>query len=709
MLTKSPLNTFVLATDSADSGNQIKLLEITQSVLSRQESGMFLALAQSVTGQEDYSFKLDIQQTVNGVVSGNLLSIGQSVIGEVPFAPMHGEHSIGFDGENYTIRVFIGGIEINPCKLLKSCEISYTENEASTATLHIKEQCGAVDLYRYYNQIIKIYAQNNRFIYPLFDGIVDIPDIDFFSYSKTLTATNDRNGAIEKMSDEALNKIGYWCESVFGEAANYETRNAQLTDRLSTIPASFDFDANGQAVLTSWLPKEKPDWTLHDCDCYARNSSFKLSPATSLINNIEVTVYHQYDRLFHREIAYSYLYNNYVNDFDFVVNVPHEGPAPTFNDVYNAANGAGWLVGNFRSKGTPRSGWYGNIYFNGAEYEYEYEPTGSVDANGHAIVNVIQVAKNSLHDLYAMSASWTAMKRWRQAVEEKYNMVIQNTPSIQLHGMKTEKVTYTIRQDPEKSKLAKNWGNEKKYLRPKGTQQRNGDFTINVDDIIPNEYARAMEVIYQVSYTKILESHRNNEVGLCVKFAPKISLSDTIGIDTCRYVGNVKVKSYTHKLDFLTLLGSTELVGANFLNPASKKRDLSLPPLPPYRPTLPLAEYARSVQLRDYVVAFKQKIVEDDPNADKNPDDIIEDDSQNNGSIGISLGEQAFKLYECNGYVRVETGYEYYGHKVKRGYAFRVVTPDIEQQSTDTAELEITEYPIEVNVPHNPVKLIMEC
>ena len=44
---------------------------------------MFLALAQSVIGQEDYSFKFDIQQTVNGVVSGNLLSIGQTVIGEV--------------------------------------------------------------------------------------------------------------------------------------------------------------------------------------------------------------------------------------------------------------------------------------------------------------------------------------------------------------------------------------------------------------------------------------------------------------------------------------------------------------------------------------------------------------------------------------------------------------------------------------------------
>lgn len=710
MLNNSGLNSTVLATVHMSKSEPVELLALAQTVESRQESGMLLDLAQTVISVQELETRLDLTQTVNSVVDSILLDLAQTVIGNADFAPMHGSQSIGMEGLNYAVKVYINGDELDPCRMLRSCEISYSEGESAKAMLYLKEDCGQVDMYLYYNQLITIYAQNEKYTYPLFTGIVDIPDIDFMKRTRTITASNDRSNAVEKLGTDTVRKIGYWCESVFGELNQYDSLNAELTDRLSTIPASFDFDPRGQAVLTPWKPKTKPDWVLSNCDCYYRQFNFKLGGATSLINQVEIEVHHQFDRLFHRENYYSYNYCGFQSDLDYVVNVRHEGPPPKFDDIYSAASSGGWLVGNFQTKGTPPSGWYGTIYFSAADYEYEYQPTGSKDANGNPIVNVVQVAKTKAKgDLYAMWANWRAMRRWKQAVDEKYPIVIKNTASIRLHGVKSEKLSYTIKHDAEKSKLARNWGNEKKYFLPKGERQPNGDYTINVDEVIPNEFARAMQVIYQVAYTKILESHRHNELSLIAKFAPAITLDNTIFVDTDKFTGKVKVKSYTHKFNFLSLLGETELTGACYVNPLSNSSKLTAFPNPPSRPELPLASYKPYITLNDYVVPYGQKIIDNDPDADKNPEDREEEKPQDPNHSEIIIGSTQFKLYECQGYVRIETGYYYHDKKVKRGYAFRIQTPDIEEASTDTAEVDARATSIEVDVPNGNIDVFIRC
>lgn len=710
MLNNSGLNSTVLATVHMSKSEPVELLALAQTVESRQESGMLLDLAQTVISVQELETRLDLTQTVNSVVDSILLDLAQTVIGNADFAPMHGSQSIGMEGLNYAVKVYINGDELDPCRMLRSCEISYSEGESAKATLYLKEDCGQVDMYLYYNQLITIYAQNEKYTYPLFTGIVDIPDIDFMKRTRTITASNDRSNAVEKLGADTVRKIGYWCESVFGELDQYDSLNAELTDRLSTIPASFDFDPRGQAVLTPWKPKTKPDWVLSNCDCYYRQFNFKLGGATSLINQVEIEVHHQFDRLFHRENYYSYNYCGFQSDLDYVVNVRHEGPPPKFDDIYSAASSGGWLVGNFQTKGTPPSGWYGTIYFSAADYEYEYQPTGSKDANGNPIVNVVQVAKTKAKgDLYAMWANWRAMRRWKQAVDEKYPIVIKNTASIRLHGVKSEKLSYTIKHDAEKSKLARNWGNEKKYFLPKGERQPNGDYTINVDEVIPNEFARAMQVIYQVAYTKILESHRHNELSLIAKFAPAITLDNTIFVDTDKFTGKVKVKSYTHKFNFLSLLGETEFTGACYVNPLSNSSKLTAFPNPPSRPELPLASYKPYITLNDYVVPYGQKIIDNDPDADKNPEDREEEKPKDPNHSEIIIGSTQFKLYECQGYVRIETGYYYHDKKVKRGYAFRIQTPDIEEASTDTAEVDARATSIEVDVPNGNIDVFMRC
>lgn len=54
-------------------------------------------------------------------------------------------------------------------------------------------------------------------------------------------------------------------ENVFKKVDDYDDKQEQVNDRLSTIPASLDF-INGNPIVTSWFAKQTPDYTLGACD-----------------------------------------------------------------------------------------------------------------------------------------------------------------------------------------------------------------------------------------------------------------------------------------------------------------------------------------------------------------------------------------------------------------------------------------------------------
>lgn len=699
MLGLSSINSKVLATDKGNPAAAVsdtELLRISCSVHARKQRDDLLELTWNVFQKVDSGGELlSLAQTVNPTDGEELLQLSQQVLNPAFNRYMRGRFASGFDGENYAIRIFIAGIEL--CNVFRTCEVHFAEGESATASLYLLEPCGALDLYEYFNKPLAIYAQTDKYLYPIFTGIVDMPKIDYSQRMRNLSATKDRSTSVEKLNIATIHSIGYWSSSIFGEEADYETKNAQLTDRLSTIPASFDFDALGQMHVTSWLPKTVADWTLGACEVYDNNMSLEMSSAVSIINHVEIELHHQYDRLIHRQISFFYRYLSFTSDYDFIVRAAAEGPAPRVTDVQSAANGGGWTTGEWKLRGTPPPGVYNGIRWRAAEYKYDYEPTGEKDAQGRDIVNVVQTQIGTDSNLYALEANWKAMRRWKQAIDEKYTVIVQNQNSIACHGEKKQKIVYSIKHESDDDKIAKNWGNEKHYKLPRGTKQPNGDYTINIDNVIPGEFSNGYQVAVQIAYTKMLESHRQNSISMDCKFLPFASLMHTVHVNNQRFNTKVKVSAYSHSWDFTSKRGRTTLTGKFFMNPGSDNRTLSGTQKPPARPALTGETYEPKITLQDYVIPYKMEVIETDPNANKDPDEI-EEDINDSGKV---IEKNKFRLYKCNGYVRRETGYIFKGVKVKRSYAFRVITPDIEEKSTDTQDADGGKQILNMAIPHN--------
>lgn len=699
MLGLSSINSKVLATDKGNPAAAVsdtELLQISCSVHARKQRDDLLELTCNVFQKVDSGGELlSLAQTVNPTDGEELLQLSQQVLNPAFNRYMRGRFASGFDGENYAIRIFIAGIEL--CNVFRTCEVHFAEGESATASLYLLEPCGALDLYEYFNKPLAIYAQTDKYLYPIFTGIVDMPKIDYSERMRSLSATKDRSTSVEKLNIATIHSIGYWSSSIFGEEADYETKNAQLTDRLSTIPASFDFDALGQMHVTSWLPKTVADWTLGACEIYDNNMSLEMSSAVSIINHVEIELHHQYDRLIHRQISFFYRYLSFTSDYDFIVRAAAEGPAPRVTDVQSAANGGGWTTGEWKLRGTPPPGVYNGIRWRAAEYKYDYEPTGEKDAQGRDIVNVVQTQIGTDSNLYALEANWKAMRRWKQAIDEKYTVIVQNQNSIACHGEKKQKIVYSIKHESDDDKIAKNWGNEKHYKLPRGTKQPNGDYTINIDNVIPGEFSNGYQVAVQIAYTKMLESHRQNSISMDCKFLPFASLMHTVHVNNQRFNTKVKVSAYSHSWDFTSKRGRTTLTGKFFMNPGSDNRTLSSTQKPPARPALTGETYEPKITLQDYVIPYKMEVIETDPNANKDPDEI-EEDINDSGKV---IEKNKFRLYKCNGYVRRETGYIFKGVKVKRSYAFRVITPDIEEKSTDTQDADGGKQILNMAIPHN--------
>lgn len=668
---------------SVISGSLLRLAQRVQSVA--PQAGMVLQLAQSTQAQ----------------LGGLLLRLGQTALNALPLLPYSARGHI--DGVPYQIRVMIGAREVDPCRLFKSMSITHRENESATAELQLREPPGVVDLYEFYNQQVQVLVQTAAApLACVYSGIIDVPQIDLQNRKLTLTASHDRTALINQLSAATVAAIGHWAESIFGERKDYKTQAEEVADRMTTIPASLDFDAAGQMWLAPWQPKAQPDMRLGDCDVYARQISLAMGSAVGLVNTVNIKLANRFERLLHRQIGFSYHYET-GNVGQLPCWIAWEGPPPKFDDVWSAANGAGWGVGGFKSTGTPKSGYYDcggtATYFKATAYEYDYVPSGKADDAGNQIMNVVQIGTDGeTSDLYCLNASWQAAKRWRQNVEERYTLVISNAASVQLHGKKEENLSYTITHDADKDRVAAEWEELKTFAAPYGTRRENGDYVTNIDNVLNGEYARAWTCAFNIGYTKMLESHRNNTLTLQCKFIPGMALRYTVGVAIKQFAGAVKVREYTHHIDFVRKQAKTEVVGAFFKNPlAAGEQRASVLAEPPKRPVLPVAGYQADYVLGNYVIPHGAKIINTD---DQNP-------QTGGGLIFDNGGPRDFLLYQCQGYVRKETGYTYYQHKIKRGYAFRVVTPDIENASRDTLEQEAGITAVPVFVFDTPVKVML--
>ena len=491
-------------------------------------SGCLLSFIQNETTQSVSGCLLSFNQSETQSLSGCLLSFRQR-----EFMPPEKWQFNGIMGkEPYNISVFIDGVEIDTCQLKDTIEISLAVNQAKTAKLTINANCdnnNQIDLYKYAGKIIEIYYLSKTRYILLYRGMVAIQKIDIDNKHFNLTCTDEKLNRINDLTENQLNNIGYYSEYLFNEEL---TKEQIFSKRMESIAYDYYFDNNGNFTLTAWQPKNTPDLYIEQCPIFDKSFSYSVLNLGEIVNKIKILFQFNYNRQIQRDIPVSYsagadgtMFNQWVEfsaSHNFIA-------APPVNSVMTAANGAGWVVGNF-----------------------VYSPIPSLAGTGLVVHNL---------DYYAAAADWIISKRWLQNVQEETSITLKNSGSIAFFGEKSEEINFSMRLKDDEN----NWANDYQcYFRPNGVQAANGDWIIDLSQNKQQDYNKAMLYALNVAKTKMLNSHFGNECSFDYVLLPEIELKHTIGVNTNALQGNLRVQAITHTLDLKKRLGVSKITAKWF-------------------------------------------------------------------------------------------------------------------------------------------------
>lgn len=206
----------------------------------------------------------------NRPLAGSLLQYG--------FTQHHATRKFKFKGSqtqgfgDFDIAVYIGGAAVPMCQFAQSMTISHGENESYLCSFVIRPKRERkipreLDVYRWYAQPIVVQAVSASETVQLYQGIVDSVDYDMQG-ALTIQCSDRREQQINALPHSTIAAIGYTSKAAHGD--KFDTQKDELDKRLSTIPASFEFDAYGTPYLTPWQPKAVADVVLSPCVIYKR-------------------------------------------------------------------------------------------------------------------------------------------------------------------------------------------------------------------------------------------------------------------------------------------------------------------------------------------------------------------------------------------------------------------------------------------------------
>ena len=488
--------------------------------------------------------------------------------------------------------------------------------------------------------------------------MVAIQKIDIDNQHFNLTCTDEKLNRINDLSENQLNNIGFYSEYLFNEEL---TKEQVFSKRMESIAYDYYFDNNGNFTLTAWQPKNTPDLIIEQCPIFANSFSYSVLNLGEIVNKIKILFQFNYNRQIQRDLNMEYnprLYNwvEFIKTHKFV-------PFPPVNSVITAANGAGWVVGNFR-----------------------YSTIGNLGNTGVVITD---------KDKYAMTANWIASKRWVQNVQEENTVTLKNADSIAFFGEKSEEINYSMRLKDDEN----NWANDYQcYFSPNGTQAANGDWIIDLSQNKQQDYNKAMLYALNVAKTKILNSHFGNECNFDYVLLPEIELKHTIGVNTAALRGNLRVQAITHTLDLKKRLGVSKITAKWFKGFGGDSVYI------PQRPVIPVAQRANAQTRFGNIV---QRAYSNNTSA-VSMGDII-DPSGTITPMDYCIAKDG--LDNLYGYVMEELilnqVVESTVGKVQ-AVKFAVKTPEIEKQSTD-AVTATSENEQNISIPNTAISTYLPC
>ena len=636
-----------------------------------------------------------VSQSVSISFDGDLAAVSQYVTStqqQYPFSA-----NVAFDDFGaFGIRIISDGVEIPICDYMDSIQITFEEDKAAIAKMTFKQNTGErVELYRHLNKQMRIeLTRPNKPAYVLYEGKFDASTYQIGDLWVQWDAVAPRERLFEKMTDAQISAIGVHDVNVFRKLDEYDDKKSLVNDRLSTIPASLDF-INGNPIITPWMPKQAADYTLGACDILRLGASNSVLSQENIINKVVIKLQHQWDLLYHVERGY------YFNSGYSVCDYSQWGLPPSNATVKSAAQGTGWVMSNYYSTGLHPNGIYMCSWRGGSPAQMWWNPRGGSfqpadkdDPDSRDFRSVVDYT-----NVYAQTASFTLSTRWVQPVEEMIVVSVQNSASIGRYEERESTLNVTVYQDREDAtdRKIKRWEHYNTYKNPSrsgATQQSNGYWIISADNINKGSLQAALNIAKRVAETQILASHRSIEMTLKAKaFAPQFDVTQTHGVDFQHVKGRFKVARIVHTLDLVNKFAGTEVTYKLFSN--AEDQIYTVQNIQPPRAALNLFEKPTYNSDLTVNTIHLNDIVFDDEEA---REDYLEEHG------GMSMFSSTFDYYKASGLIREET-YTYRGVTLGQEAEFQVIADEIEEESTDTMEIEV-KTTAEMGIPNDLQELV---
>jgi hypothetical protein len=459
----------------------------------------------------------------------------------------------------WALQVWLGTTDIST-RLTGTVTVDAEEGAARIADLTLVPTAGAFTPQTYVNKPLRIEyialssAGVEQARFPVFQGVVDTPEIDPIEGTVKLSLTDDLQRFFDGRSRaEIATEIGgHWANWVFDPDADPWS---YAQDRMSTQAASFDLDINRQPRKTAWAAKTTPDFAFTGASPPLDGSlSIRLSSGKSLVNHVRARVQYRYERLLERRAAYTW-----------TMTTPQviDGKAPpTPQIIAQAIQGTGWSAHQVTMRGLPNPGYYTNSH--GAEIGY---------------------LSDCPRYTFAASAAFTLSKRWAQTITEDWTIDIKAPASIAGMGHLWSEYRHSATNEIDRNDPIHQWTDLQDYLARVKLYDA-GPFSPNCDRVIlehhleVQKYAQAasglsrfaatgdyykdldsqgptprarfqdgFQAIVAKARTDILSSHRDTTVTASVPIAPRIDRTHTVSLDTGTIAAQGKVRQVRHEFD----------------------------------------------------------------------------------------------------------------------------------------------------------------
>jgi len=420
-------------------------------------------------------------------------------------------------------------------------DVEMEEGAASVASFELLPFSGAIDPYEWIGVPVTIdyltfnSAGDTLTNHRLFTGIVDEPIYDPATRFTRFECTDGLQEFFEQKSFAQVDAVigGYHSDVVFGET---EDRWEYAQQRLSTQPASFDFDVYGVGRLTNWQSKAVADLSFSAANIIHESLGLKLISRRDVVNTVNIKFGYRFGRKWLREIGggwhYPRPFYQFLSDQTFL---------PNRDMVLNALN-SGWDIKSISFNKLPPSGQYTNA--EGGQTTWKIT--------------------DELRDYLIFGASFTIAKRWLQDVTEDYTIQVTADASIAKHGVVKADEFYSLDEDVDEefeqvseqasvgfSSLGDSvdTGSSFGYTPPEFGGESVGDYDQIIDPISRVDVDNAIKTAIAEARTHILKTHRANAVIIQDLLVPSADTSKTAQVSTGEVAAKGKVKRVHHTLN----------------------------------------------------------------------------------------------------------------------------------------------------------------